>query len=122
MAGTGTLTESLSASTLTGRAGRADRVGFGGRAVLRGVGGGDLEAMSGRNGDWRGQKRRDGFKKLVTSVKDVTTPRDHRKRAEERIFLYKLVVQKVVSPPSQITSHRAPSNADSRRPTQKNLP
>ena len=61
-----------------------------------------------------------GFKKPITGVKDVTTtPRDHRKRAEERIFLYKLVVQKVVSPPSQITSHGAPSNADLRLPPPK---
>lgn len=60
-------------STLIGRAGRADRVGFGGRAALGGIGGGDLgttrEEMGGRNGDWRGQKRRGGFKKPVTDCK-----------------------------------------------------
>ena len=126
MAGTGTPTGSLSASTLTGGAGRADRVGFGGRAVLGSVGGGDLGFMRGRNGIGEGRKKGVGSRSQLRVVKDVATaPRDYRKRAEEeRIFLYKLVVQKVVSPTSQITSHRAPSNADLRRPPhpKKNLP
>jgi hypothetical protein len=53
VAGTRTSMGSLSASTLTRRAGRADRVRFRGGQIWGGVGGGDFGAMRGRNGDWR---------------------------------------------------------------------